>query len=175
MRQVVMLLSAALAILLTLLLLLLSCNMGREEALAIVLLADDADPSTDVISHLKGFVVKVFRGNAARPLHSKVSRILFKQNDTGLPLIILVKGERLLGVVAGLPSKQLWIKIIRYLSLNNTPFLAFSGPRELLLKCLRCPLYGSLEEIFSIPAHEAKEILRLLKEARLQQHSSRDL
>ena len=164
-----MLLSAALAASLTLLLL-LRYNMDKEKALAIVLLADDIDPSANVINHLEEFKVKVYKGDIAQLLHSNVSKVLFKQNVAPLPLVILVKGEKLLAVIAGLPSEQLWNKIVLYLSLNNTPFLAFSGPSQLLSKrlCSLCFPYGNLEEIFSISDNEAKEIQRLLKEAQLQ-------
>ena len=140
--------------------------MGKEEGNSVALVLGRSSLIDDVRAHLKGYRIIVIEGSEADTLRSKICRILFQWEEVSLPIVILVDGHSLRGVIIGLPSDALWKRVVEYMTSNTTPFLAYSGPEEVFegIKCYQCPPHGSIEEVVPIPNDKAERILGITEE-----------
>ena len=136
----------------------------KSKRVAIVL---DGELAVNAVkAHLGDYELKTLREDEERSLRARLCSILFECEEVSLPLIVLLEGGELRGVIAGLPSDDLWKAVLDRLSTESRAFLAFSGPERLLMriKCYQCPPHGLVEEIVELSSEETREILNAVKE-----------
>lgn|GEM_PF-5413523 len=99
-----------------------------------------------------------------RKVYDMLCDIIFEKSCGFLPITLVFQGEKLVCIIAGRPSEELWSAIRRNITEGEQVFLAYSGPMELLLKaiCRSCPPEEVVEAIVILSERKVEAIQELV-------------
>jgi len=136
-------------------------SKGKHEKIIIVL--DDEALVEEVKVYLTDYKIIICNDSIARILRPKIYKVLFNSENISLPLAILIKENKVIGVIIGLPSEALWKRILDYAT-ADTPFIAYSGFEEIFTKCPSCSEYRVIEWIEELPENTTRMILSIINQ-----------